>query len=149
MGAKVQYPEVVRRKRRFIATVAGALVIILVAVFRLSPLWPGPALPDGATRLHLVTQAPHLVPTVGCQTALLGPVRITSSGEELAVLSAATGEPARVVWPSGWAAWLINGRAELAARDGSIIAREGDVIADRFGGGVGLDDAFHVCIILD
>ena len=139
---------VLRRKTRVIATVAGGVVILLaVAALRLSPLWPGPALPEGATRLHIVTEAPHLVPNLGCTTALLGPVRVASSDDDLTVLSVATGEPVQVVWPSGWAAWRVDGRAELVARDGSVIAREGDVIEDRFGGGTGVDDAFHVCII--
>jgi hypothetical protein len=45
------------------------------------------------------------------------------------------------------AAWRVDGRAELVDRDRSVVGREGDVIEDRFGGGLGLDDAFHVCVI--
>ncbi len=137
----------VRRRRPLIIATVGIVILLAAAALRLSPLWPGPALPEGATRLHIVTAAPHLVPTFACPLALLGPVRVASSDDDLTVLSVASGEPVQVVWPSGWAAWRVNGRAELVARDGSVIAREGDVIADRFGGGTGVDDAFHVCII--
>ena len=85
------------------------------------------------------------MPTLGCSAALLLPVRGTAFYDELVLLSVETGEPIKVVWPSGWAAWRLHGRAELVSRDGSVIAREGEVIEDRFGGGEGIDDAFHVC----
>ena len=136
-----------RRKPRVIATLAGGVVILLAVVaLRLSPLWPGPALPAGATRLHIATEAPHLVPALGCLTALIAPARVATSDDDLILLTVATGEPVQVVWPSGWAAWRVGGRAELVARDGSVVARDGDVLED-LGGGVGVDDAFHVCVI--
>jgi hypothetical protein len=136
-----------RRKRLIIAIVVAGVVLLAAAAFRLSPMWPGPGLPAGATRLHITTQAPHLVPAMGCATALLGPVRFTTVGDDLIFLSVDTGEPVQVVWPSGWVAWRLDGRGELYRRDGSIVAREGDVIEDRFGGGTGDDGAFHVCDI--
>ncbi len=146
MGA--QNPWMFRTKRRVIATAAGCVVILLAfAALRLSPLWPGPPLPDGATRLNIATAAPHLVPNFGCPASLLAPVRIATSGDDLIVLAVPTGERVRVVWPTGWVAWRINGRAELVGRDGSVVAREGDVIENRFGGSAGDDGAIHICII--
>ena len=137
----------VRRRKRLIAILAGGILLLAAATFRLSPLWPGPALPAGATRLHIATAAPHVIPTFACHAALLAPVRVATSNDDLIFLSVGTGEPVQVVWPSGWAAWRVDGHAELVDRDGSVVAREGDVIEDRFGGGGGVDDAFHVCSI--
>jgi len=141
----------IRRKRGVIGILAGAFVLpwvlLAIALLMRSPLWPGPGLPDGATRLNIVTEAAHLVPTMGCPAALLGPMRIAPSGDDLIVRSEADGSSVAVVWPSGWAAWRIGGRAELVAHDGSVVAREGDLIENRFGGGTYDDGAFHVCVI--
>ena len=123
-----------------------AVIVLAAAVFRLSPLWPGPGLPAGATRLHIATAAPHIVPNLGCPTALLGAVRVATDGKDLIFISIETDEPVQVVWPSGWAAWLVGGRAELVDRDGSTIAHEGEVIPARYGGGEAADGAFHVCM---
>jgi hypothetical protein len=54
---------------------------------------------------------------------------------------------ADLVWPRGFSARLLDGRAELVGRDGSVIAREGDVL-DGMSGGLGATgDAFHVCFV--
>ena len=137
---------VLRRHVRLFAILAGVVLLLAPATFRLSPLWPGPALPPGATRLHVETEPAHLVPAFGCTTAALAPARVATAGDDLILLSPATKEPIKIVWPSGWAAWRLNGRAELVTREGAIVGREGEII-EGFGGGTGLDDAFHVCII--
>jgi hypothetical protein len=137
---------VLRRHSRAVAIAGFGLLIIAALILRLSPLWPGPGLPAGATRLQIQTAPPHLVPTMGCRLALLSPARVATDGDHLILVSPTTGEPAGpVVWPSGWSAWRRDDRAELVTRDGEVVAREGE-LTPGFAGGVDDDGAFHVCI---
>jgi hypothetical protein len=135
-----------RRHPRIAAGIAVVLLLLAVGLARLSPMWPGPSLPAGATALALATEPGHLLPTMGCPTALLAPARITVVGDALVLVPEAGGDPIKVVWPTGWAAWRLGGRAELVSHDGTVVGREGEVVSG-YGGGVGLDDAFHVCEI--
>lgn len=136
------------RRRRVLAGSLVVLLLVVVGLFRVSPLWPGPSLPTGATPLTLVTEPAHLIPTFACETALLAPARIAVAGDALVLVPESGGAPIKVVWPTGWAAWRRDGRAELVDRDGTVVGREGDVV-QGFGGGTGVDDAFHVCQIGD
>lgn len=134
------------RRRKPLVIAAVVVLLLAAAVFRLSPLWPGPGLPAGATRLHIRTEAPHLIPVLGCPAGGLLPVRIATSGDDMIFISEGTGQRIEIVWPSGWAAWRLNGRAELVDRNGSLVGREGEVLSG-FGGVGGEDNAFHVCLI--
>jgi hypothetical protein len=125
----------------------ASAVLVVVLLWRWSPLWPGPGLPPHATRLHLLTEPLHLMLALGCPTAALGPVRVATAGEDLVVVSPESGTPVRVVWPAGWAAWRLAGRAEMVDRWGGIVGREGDILARRFGGGEQSDGTFHICEI--
>lgn len=129
--------------RRVGLAIAVVFAILLgLAVWRLLPVITGPALPDGATRLHLATQSPNLTP--GCMTALLSPARVATEADELVLVSVETGETLRVRWPSGFAAWRLDGRAVLADPWGSVVATDGDVL-DHLGGGGGSDEVFVIC----
>jgi hypothetical protein len=121
---------------------AVVLGIIAIAAWRLAPLVTGPSLPDGATRLGIATQSPNL--SFGCATALLSPARVETAGDDLILVSVESGDPMRVVWPSGFAAWRVGGHAEVADPWGAVIGREGDVL-DSLGGGLGAGDAFVIC----
>jgi hypothetical protein len=133
--------------RRGVVAISVVVVLAMVLV-RLSPLWPGPSLPAGATSFRITTQAAQLVPNLGCSTALLAPVRISTSGDEPAAIGVSTSQPVSVTWPTGWADWRRNGHAELVERDGNLVVREGDIL-DGLGGGAGDDGAPQVCVIGD
>lgn len=133
------------RIRRYLVGV-GVVTILLggVAADRVARVYTGPPLPVGATRLHIATASPGLTLSFGCATALLMPARVATSGDALILINVETGNEVKVVWPSGFAAWRRDGRAELADPWGSVLGREGQVFSG-LGGGMATDDAFGIC----
>jgi hypothetical protein len=126
-----------------VRSIAVVVVIVVVAVaWRLAPLWTGPSLPDGAMRLQITTQGPNL--SFGCAAALLSPARVEEAGDDLVLVSVESGHILPVVWPSGFAAWRVGGRAVIADPWGGVVGREGDVL-DSLSGGLGIEDAFVIC----
>ncbi len=131
------------RRRKVLLTVSSAGLILVGAVATwLLPLFVGPDLPTGATRLHITTGGLPL--TFGCAAALLSPVRVAASADELTLVYVDSGGEANVVWPSGFAAWRVGGRSVVADPWGNVVGREGDVL-DSLSGGLGSDDVFHIC----
>ena len=131
-----------RRTKVVIAFAAVGVIVVAVVALRVAPLFTGPALPAGAARLDISAEGPNL--SFGCAAALLAPVRVATSGDELVLVSVGSGDTARVVWPSGFAAWRVGGRAVIADPWGTVIGSDGDVL-EHLGGGLGTDDAFHIC----
>ena len=89
-----------RRRKAVIAVAVTGLIVLGAVAWWLMPLVTGPALPAGATRLHITTESPSL-PFV-CAAAALSPARVSTSGDELILVAAETGNPINVVWPSGF-----------------------------------------------
>jgi hypothetical protein len=122
----------------------GTITLILFIGFaaRVSRLYTGPPLPIGAVRMDIATDQANF--GLGCATALLSPVRVAVAGDNLILVSVESGTELPVVWPSGFAAWRIDGRAEIADPWGTVIGKEGQVFRG-VGGGERIDDAFHIC----
>lgn len=134
---------VMSRRRKVLISIAAVGVIVLGAVaLRVLPLFTGPALPAGATRLHIATERPNF--NLSCAAAALQPARVATSGDDLVLVTVETGETVPVVWPAGFGAWRVGESVVLADPWGSVVGREGDVL-DSLGGGGGLDDAFRIC----
>jgi hypothetical protein len=131
------------RRKVLIGLAASGLIVLGAGAIWALPIFTGPALPAGATRLQIATEDPGL--TFGCAAALLSPVRVEASGDDLAVVFVESGERANVVWPAGFAAWRLDGRAVLADSGGRVVGRDGDVLATLGGGSGTADGAFHVC----
>jgi hypothetical protein len=107
-----------------VASVAG------VGVWLLGPSQPA-VLPANAVPLTLRTQPWRLWPPhgFGCGMAGLTPIRVERDGTSMDFADETSGNRLQVVWPNGYSARLMNGRAELVRPDGSVLAREADVIS--------------------
>lgn len=80
-----------------------------------------------------------------CPDSALEPVRMERSGSEIIFISVATNVQVLITWPNGSTGWLVDGKAELLAPDGTVVATEGQAIAGL--GGAGTGGRFHVCQI--
>ena len=66
----------------------------------------------------------------GCAGVGLPSFRMERDGDALRFVDVGTAAPLRLVFPSGFAARLVDGRAILYAASGAVVAREGEVIED-------------------
>ena len=123
-----------------VALVAGA------AVWLLGPSQSA-ALPATAVPLALRTQPWRLWPPVGfgCGMAGVTPIRVERDGGSLVFADATSGNRSQIVWPNGYSARLMNGRAELVPPNGSVLARDGDVISGLSGNAQDNGDTF-ICL---
>ena len=133
---------------RRIVIVVFAAVAFAIAVFGASQLVQSAhsALPLG---LAVDDPAPQLPSGASwaCAQARAGPVRVARDEQMLVFTSLDGKSTADLIWPREFTARLLDGRAELVARDGTVVAREGDVL-DDLGGGIGATgNAFHICSV--
>ena len=123
----------VRLARWALGLLVAVVVVGGVAVSLFGPSQPA-VLPPSAVPLTLRTQPWRIWPTFGCGMAGLTPIRVERDGVSMVFADAASGNRLQVVWPDGYSARLVNERAELIPPDGSVLARDGDVISDLAAG---------------
>lgn len=119
--------------------------MILVAMLSIaSPVasCAGMPAPSGATPLALRTDGFRVG---GCATAALTPFAIGHEDDRVTFTDTGTHAPVSIAWPSGFSAWLVDGRAVLYDRFGAVVGREGDVVEEI--GGSADSVTFHVCSI--
>lgn len=113
-----------------------AVILAACAGSAWSPRTPAPV-PSDAAPITLATAPPAEPLPAGvewaCPGMLLGDVRVLRDGDEV-TFEWAFGGAVDLVWPRGFSAWVRDGKAEIIAPDGSLVAREGDVISERLTG---------------
>lgn len=144
------------RSRRSVSS--GPVVLMLVVSAAGSACgMPGPTpyparttapLPPGAAAVELLTAPPGIPNKTGaldtCPGALLEPVTLRLDGTKLTFLTG-EGVVRLVQWPRGFSARRNQGRVELVAPDGAVVAVEGDVVRDAIGGSGPAPGPFSVC----
>lgn len=96
---------------------------------------PAP-LPSGATLLDLHTAPPQATVPVNwaCPGDTIQPAKVVHQADAVVFILQTTGDRIDLVWPRGFSAWLLNGRAEVVAPSGRAVLREGDVFSDIISG---------------
>src|ERR1035437_3200692 len=115
-----------RRSPRFVKPLgaAAAVLVIAASAFGVSRALSGPALPSGQP-LTILTE-PSADNANMCLMAARASVHMRLSGSE--VVFSQGGQDESYTWPYGTKALLVDGKAELFAPDGTLIATEGQTL---------------------
>jgi hypothetical protein len=121
-----------------ITRIAAVVVVLLLAA---GSAWlrfgSGPPGAPGQPLTIVNDAAPTPLPSgasYACPATLTNmSLRVVRSGTQLVVVDATTGSAVNAVWPYGFSARLVEGKAELLASDGTVVAREGDVLTSLSG----------------
>jgi hypothetical protein len=127
---------------------AAALALVLAALaIAVCGSWAlfGQGAGTSQQALTIATEPSPPPPGDICALVRFGAVEMRRAGSRV-VFTSPTGQDVQIVWPYGTTARLVDGRAEMFAPDGTLIATEGQLVSGP-GGGLGADDAFHVCTI--
>ena len=120
----------------------AAVVVVLLLVAGSAWLRFGTGSPGQGQALTIANDAaPTPLPSglsYACPATLTNmSLRVERSGSQLVVVDATTGSPVDAIWPYGFSALLVDGKAELLDSDGTVVAREGDVLTSVNGSWTG------------
>ena len=123
------------------------MIVAVLGIVVLAATMKPPQLPEGATTLALRTyptswQAPWLPRT--CPLALVPPVKMVHEGQTVVFDGLDGGGRVPVVFPAGFQAWSVAGKAQLVTPEGYVLAREGDVLVGLSGSAADNGD-LNVC----
>ncbi len=96
------------------------------------------------TRLTIET---GIHPPGTCPAADTMTISIERAGEAAVFVDANGSIPAPIVWPIGFAAWLIEDETILYAPDGDQVINESDTVVTIGGAAGGPGEPFRVCVV--
>jgi hypothetical protein len=133
----------------------GVLAVVIAGIAVTFWAWYSPAAPatvgnsEGSPSSELVISTEPELGTLpsgarlGCGQAEILPVRVERSESKMVFVSVSMGVSLDLVWPHGFYAKLVDGKGELFEPDGTMVAREGDVLTHL--GGERIAGTIHIC----
>jgi hypothetical protein len=128
--------------RPWMAFPMAMLTLVVVLVSAACSANPAPA---GSTRMALQTEGFSIGRS--CRPMGVPPVRIDRDDDAILFIDVGTNRNVTFVWPYGFSAWLVDGKAVLYDSAARIVGVEGDILTEL---GVGSGDGVSpVCSVGD